>query len=255
MIGKFFIGHPVLAIVISLVIVIAGGASIFSLPIAQYPQIAPPTVQVSATYIGADATTVMQSVAAPIEQQVNGSPNMIYMQSKSGNDGTYVLTCTFAVGTDLNIAAVDVQNRVTQASASLPSPVTQAGVTVVKQSTSIVIIASLTSPDNSYDSMFLSNYATTSIVDEISRLPGVGIVSVTGASAFAMRFWVKPDRLAQLGVTANDLISAISNQNVQAPVGGFGQPPSPNDQKFQYTATAKGRLTTVGEFENIIVRS
>ena len=255
MIGKFFIDNPVMAIVLSLVIVIAGGAAMFTLPIAQYPEIAPPTVQVSATYIGADATTVMQSVAAPIEQQVNGSPNMIYMQSKSGNDGTYVLTCTFAVGTDLNIAAVDVQNRVTQASASLPSPVTQAGVTVVKQSTSIVIIASLTSPDNSYDSLFLSNYATTSIVDEISRLPGVGIVSVTGASAFAMRFWVKPDRLAQLGVTANDLISAISNQNVQAPVGGFGQPPSPNDQKFQYTATAKGRLTTVGEFENIIVRS
>jgi HAE1 family hydrophobic/amphiphilic exporter-1/multidrug efflux pump len=254
-IGKFFIDNPVMAIVLSLVIVIAGGAGMFTLPIAQYPEIAPPTVQVSANYIGADATTVMQSVAAPIEQQVNGSPNMIYMQSKSGNDGTYVLTCTFAVGTDLNIAAVDVQNRVTQASASLPTGVTQAGVTVQKQSTSIVIIASLTSPDNSYDALFLSNYATTSMVDEISRLPGVGIVSVTGASAFAMRFWVKPDRLAQLGVTANDLISAIGNQNVQAPVGGFGQPPSPTDQKFQYTATAQGRLTTVGEFENIIVRS
>jgi HAE1 family hydrophobic/amphiphilic exporter-1/multidrug efflux pump len=254
-IGKYFVDHPVMAIVLSLVIVIAGGAGMFTLPIAQYPPIAPPTVQVSATYIGADATTVMQSVAAPIEQQVNGSPNMIYMQSKSGNDGTYVLTCTFNVGTDLDIAAVDVQNRVTQASASLPTAVTQAGVTVVKQSTSIVIIASLTSPDNSYDSLFLSNYATTSMVDEISRLPGVGIVSVTGASAFAMRFWVKPDRLAQLGVTANDIITAIGNQNVQAPVGGFGQPPSPNNQKFQYTATAQGRLTTVGQFENVIVRS
>jgi hydrophobe/amphiphile efflux-1 (HAE1) family protein len=255
MIGKFFIGHPVLAIVISLVIVIAGGASIFTLPIAQYPEIAPPTVQVSANFIGADATTVMESVAAPIEQQVNGSPNMIYMQSKSTNDGNYVLTCTFAVGTDLDIAAVDVQNRVTQASASLPAAVTQAGVTVQKQSTSIVVIASLTSPDNSYDELFLSNYATTSMADEISRLPGVGIVSVTGASAFAMRFWVKPDRLAQLGVTASDIIGAIGGQNVQAPVGGFGQPPSPKGQKFQYTATAKGRLTTVEEFENIIVRS
>ena len=255
MIGKFFIDHPVMAIVLSLVIVIAGGAGMFTLPIAQYPEIAPPTVQVSATYIGADAATVMQSVAAPVEQQVNGSPNMIYMQSKSGNDGTYVLTCTFAVGTDLDIAAVDVQNRVTQASASLPAAVTQAGVTVQKQSTSIVIIASLTSPDDSYDALFLSNYATTSMVDEISRLPGVGIVSVTGASAFAMRFWVKPDRLAQLGVTANDIITAIGNQNVQAPVGGFGQPPSPKDRKFQYTATAQGRLTTVGEFDNIIVRS
>jgi len=255
MIGKFFIDHPVLAIVISLVIVIAGGASIFTLPIAQYPEIAPPTVQVSASYIGADATTVMQSVAAPIEQQVNGAPNMIYMQSKSTNDGNYVLTCTFAVGTDLDIAAVDVQNRVTQASASLPSAVTQAGVTVQKQSTSIVLIVSLTSPDKTYDDLFLANYATTNMADEISRLPGVGIVSVTGASAFAMRFWVKPDHLAQLGITANDLISAINAQNVQAPVGGFGQPPTGKTQQFQYTATAKGRLTSVAEFENIILRS
>jgi HAE1 family hydrophobic/amphiphilic exporter-1/multidrug efflux pump len=255
MIGKLFIDRPVLAIVVSLVIVIAGGASILTLPIAQYPEIAPPTVQVSASYVGADATTVMQSVAAPIEQQVNGSPNMIYMQSKSTNDGNYVLTCTFAVGADLDIAAVDVQNRVTQASASLPAAVTQAGVTVQKQSTSIVLIAALTSPDGSYDQLFLSNYATTRMVDEIARLPGVGIVNVAGASEFAMRFWVKPDRLAQLGVTASSIISAISGQNVQAPVGGFGQPPSPQGQKFQYTATAKGQLTSVAEFDNIIVRS
>jgi len=253
--AKLFIDRPVLAIVLALIIMIAGGVSIFTLPISQYPEIAPPTVQVSAQYIGANAQTLEESVAAPIEQKVNGAPDMIYMQSKSTNDGNYVLTCTFKVGSNLDLSAVEVQNRVNQATSSLPAAVTQAGVTVTKQSTSIVLIASLTSPDGAYDDLFLNNYATANLVDELARLPGVGTVRVTGGSNFAMRFWVKPDRLAQVGVTAGDIIGAISDQNVQAPVGGFGQPPAATGQKFQYTASAKGQLTTIPEFESIIVRS
>ena len=253
--AKLFIQRPVLAIVLAVVILIAGAVSIFTLPIAQYPEISPPTIQVSANYVGADAKTIEQTVASAIEQQVNGAPNIIYMQSKSTNDGSYSLTCTFKVGTDIDLAAVEVQNRVNQASPSLPSAVTQTGVTVTKQSTSIVVIASLFSPDGSYDGLFLSNYATTHLTDELGRLPGVGSVTLGGGTAFAMRFWLRPDRLAQLGVTAADIINAITDQNAQAPVGGFGLPPAPSGQQYQYAATAKGRLSSVPEFENIIVRS
>ena len=253
--AKLFIQRPVLAIVLAFVILIAGAVGIYTLPIAQYPEISPPTIQVSANYVGADAKTIEQTVASAIEQQVNGAPNMLYMQSKSTNDGSYSLTCTFKVGTDIDLAAVEVQNRVNQASPSLPSAVTQTGVTVTKQSTSIVVIASLFSPDGSYDGLFLSNYATTHLTDELGRLPGVGSVTLGGGTDFAMRFWVRPDRLAQLGVTATDIISAITDQNAQAPVGGFGLPPAPSGQHYQYAATAKGRLSSVPEFENIIVRS
>jgi len=253
--AKLFIQRPVLAIVLACIILIAGAVSIFTLPIAQYPEISPPTIQVSANYVGADAKTIEQTVASAIEQQVNGAPNMLYMQSKSTNDGSYSLTCTFKVGTDIDLAAVEVQNRVNQASPSLPAAVTQTGVTVTKQSTSIVVIASLFSPDGSYDGLFLSNYATTHLTDELGRLPGVGSVTLGGGTAFAMRFWLRPDRLAQLGVTAADIINAITDQNAQAPVGGFGLPPAPSGQQYQYAATAKGRLSSVPEFENIIVRS
>ncbi len=241
--------------VLSLIILIAGTISILTLPIAQYPDIALPTIQVAANYTGANAQTIEEAIAAPIEQQVNGAPHMIYMQSKSTNDGSYALTCTFQVGTDIDIAAVEIQNRVNQASPSLPAAVTQSGVTVKKQSTSIVLIATLYSPDRSYDDLFLSNYATARVADEISRVPGVGGVSIGGAADFAMRLWVRPDRLAQLGITAVDVIDAINDQNVQAPVGGFGLPPAPQGQRFQYAASAQGRLTSVPEFENIIVRS
>jgi HAE1 family hydrophobic/amphiphilic exporter-1/multidrug efflux pump len=253
--AKLFIQRPVLAIVLAFFVLIAGAVSIFTLPIAQYPEISPPTIQVSANYVGADAKTIEQTVASAIEQHVNGAPNMLYMQSKSTNDGSYSLTCTFKVGTDIDLAAVEVQNRVNQASSGLPSAVTQTGVTVTKQSTSIVVIASLFSPDNSYDGLFLSNYATTHLTDELGRLPGVGSVTLGGGTDFAMRFWVRPDRLAQLGVTAADVVNAIGDQNAQAPVGGFGLPPAPTGQKYQYAATAKGRLSNVSEFENIIVRS
>ncbi len=253
--AKLFIRRPVLAIVVSLVILIAGGISIFLLPVAQYPEISPPTVQVSAAYVGANAETVEQTVAAPIEQQVNGVENLLYMQSQSGNDGSYGLTCTFKVGTNVDIAAVQVQNRVSQATPMLPAEVTQSGVTVNKQSTNIVQIVNLISPDKTYDELFLNNYATIHVVDELARLPGVGQVMNGGGRAYAMRFWVRPDRLAQLGVGTSDLIAAIDEQNQQAAVGGFGLPPSPGGQRVQLAARTLGRLTTVDEFENIVIRS
>lgn len=254
--ARFFIHHPVFAMVVSLIILLAGGVSIVELPIAQYPQITPPTIQVSAMYTGANAQTVEQTVAAPIEQQVNGAENMIYMQSRSGNDGSYSLTCTFKVGTNQDIASVDIQNRVNQANPLLPAEVVQSGVTVLKRSTNIVLFITLTSPNNSYDSLFLSNYANVFITDELARVPGVGqAVQVAGKRDYSMRFWVQPDRLAQLGVTSGDIINSIRDQNVQAAAGGFGLPPAPQSERFQYSATMKGRLTDVNEFENIIVRT
>ena len=254
--AHFFIHHPVFAIVVSLIILIAGGVSITSLPIAQYPEITPPTIQVSAMYTGANAETVEKTVAAPIEQQVNGAENMLYTQSQSSSDGSYSLTCTFKVGTNKDIASVDVQNRVNQANPSLPSEVVQSGVTVLKRSSNIVLIITLTSPDQSYDSLFLSNYATVFITDELARVPGVGQASIAiGKRDYAMRFWVQPDKLAQLGVTSGDIIKSINDQNVQAAAGGFGLPPAPKGELFQYSATVKGRLTDVNEFENIIVRT
>jgi len=234
-VAHFFIHHPVFAIVVSLIILIAGGVSITSLPIAQYPEITPPTIQVSAMYTGANAETV---------------------ESQSSSDGSYSLTCTFKVGTNKDIASVDVQNRVNQANPSLPSEVVQSGVTVLKRSSNIVLIITLTSPDQSYDSLFLSNYATVFITDELARVPGVGQASIAiGKRDYAMRFWVQPDKLAQLGVTSGDIIKSINDQNVQAAAGGFGLPPAPKGELFQYSATVKGRLTDVNEFENIIVRT
>jgi HAE1 family hydrophobic/amphiphilic exporter-1/multidrug efflux pump len=240
---------------VSLIITIAGGLCIFRLPIAQYPQIAPPTVSVNAAYIGANAETVQQTVAAPIEQQVNGVENLLYMASTSGNDGTYNLTLTFKVGTDGDIAAVNVRNRVNQAEPFLPSEVIQSGISVRKRSTSMVQVIGLVSPHKTYDAAFLSNYATVNILDELSRVPGVGAINQFGGRDYSIRFWLLPDKLAQLRVTATDVLNAIREQNIQAAAGGFGLPPTAGSQAFQYSANVKGRLTTVSEFENIIVRS
>ncbi|MDR3763997.1 MAG: multidrug efflux RND transporter permease subunit [Acidobacteriota bacterium] len=252
---KLFIHRPVLAIVLSLIITIAGGLCIFILPVSQYPEIAPPTVVVAANYTGASAETVQDTVAAPIEQAVNGVEGLLYMSSKSNNDGSYALTLTFKTGIDGDIASVNVQNRINQAQPFLPSEVIQTGISVTKQSTNMIQVVNLTSPNGTFDETFLNNYATVHILDEVARVPGVGAVNKFGSHDYAIRFWLHPDKMAQLGVTTDEVLAAIKDQNIQAAAGSFGNPPGNSGQSFQYTANVKGRLTTVEEFENIVVRA
>jgi HAE1 family hydrophobic/amphiphilic exporter-1/multidrug efflux pump len=254
-VAKFFIDRPVFAIVVSLVILIAGGLSMLNLPVAQYPPIAPPTVSVQVNYPGASAETVEQSIATAIEQEVNGAENMIYMSSKSSSDGRYTLQVTFAVGTNIDLASVDVNNRVKKAVAKLPAEAVNAGVTVKKQSPDMLMIISVYSPDGSYDDTFLSNYATINLVDAITRTPGVGRTTIGGQRDYAMRLWLQPDAIARLGLTAMDLVKAVSDQNVLAPAGTLGAPPAPAGLPFQYTLDVKGRLSRAPEFENLIVRT
>ncbi|MBW1991104.1 MAG: efflux RND transporter permease subunit, partial [Deltaproteobacteria bacterium] len=253
--SRFFIHRPIFAMVIALVIVIAGGVAIFSLPVAQYPQISPPTVTVETFYTGASAKVVEENVAIPIEQEVNGAENMLYMSSTSTSDGRYYLTCTFAVGTDLDIAQVDVQNRVSRAEKSLPPEVKSYGITTRKASPDMLLVLSLFSPDGTYDDLFLSNYARINLYDPIFRIYGVGNISIAGEREYAMRLWVRPDKLAKLGLTADDISQAVQDQNVQAPAGQVGQPPAAAGVSFQYTVDVKGRLSDKEEFENIIVRT
>ncbi len=255
MLVNFFIDRPIFASVLAIVIVVAGAVAIPSLPIAMFPEITPPQVVVTATYPGASAEVVEQTVATPIEQQVNGVEDMIYMSSRSGSDGTMTLTVTFKVGTDLDIAAVNVQNRVSIAQAKLPADVTRQGLTIVKQSPDLVEIVALTSPDGSRDELFLANYATLQVVDVLARVPGVGQVTVFNGRDYGMRLWLNPDRLASLGLTAGDVADAVREQNLQAAAGQIGQPPSLPGQSFQYTVTTRGRLSTPAEFDDIILRT
>ena len=252
---NFFIDRPIFASVLAIVIVVAGAVAIPFLPIAQYPEITPPQVVVTATYPGASAEVVEQTVATPIEQQVNGVEDMIYMSSRSGSDGTMTLTVTFKVGADLDIAAVNVQNRVSIAQAKLPADVTRQGLTIVKQSPDLVEIVALTSPDGSRDELYLANYATLQVVDVLARVRGVGQVTVFNGRDYGMRLWLNPDRLASLGLTAGDVADAVREQNLQAAAGQIGQPPSLPGQQFQYTVTTRGRLSTPAEFEDIILRT
>ncbi len=253
--AKFFIFRPAFAIVISLVILIAGTLAIKALPVAQYPDITPPTVQVETFYQGASAETVEQCVATPIEQEVNGTENMIYMSSYSSSDGRYVLTCTFKVGTDLKLAAVDVQNRVSKAQAKLPQEVISSGLAVTKQSPNMLMVISLFAPDKAYDDLYLSNYARLHLTDALARVEGVGNVQLVGEREYSMRLWLRPDKMAQLGLTADDFKQAIQDQNVQAPAGSIGQPPTKQGVNFQYTVNVKGRLTEPKEYENVILRA
>src|SRR3954468_4995611 len=255
MISKFFIERPVLSNVIAILMVLIGGVCLFRLAVAQYPDVVPPTVQVTTRYPGASAKTVIDTVALPIEQQVNGVEDMIYMQSYSGADGTYSLTVTFKIGTDLNFAQVLVQNRVSAALSQLPQSVQNQGVTVQKKSTSILLFVTLTSPNATYDSLFLSNYATISIRDELSRLPGVGNVTVFGAGQYSMRVWLDPSKLQVRGLMPQDVISSIQQQSQQVTAGQVGAPPAPAGQAFQYTLNVNGRLDDTSEFENIIVKT
>jgi hydrophobe/amphiphile efflux-1 (HAE1) family protein len=251
----FFIRRPVFSTVIALVITLVGALAAFTLPISQYPQVVPPQVTVSATFPGANANVVSQSVAAPIEQQVNGAQNMIYMSSKSGNDGSYNLTVTFDVGTDQNIAAVDVQNRVAVAQSQLPADVLRNGVAIRKVSSDFLLVIALTSPDHRYNSLFLSNYALLNVYDALGRVPGVGNVRIFGQRDYSMRIWLDPERMARLNVTASDIANVVREQNVVAPAGSVGIPPVPPGQQMQYSVLVKGRLADVDEYRNIIVRA
>jgi len=251
---NFFIERPVFSSVIALLMILVGTLAALTLPVAQYPQVVPPQVTIQATLPGANAEVVAQSVAAPIEQQVNGAQDMLYMESKSGNDGSYNLTVTFDIGTNKDIDAVEVQNRYAIAQSQLPSDVIRNGVTVRKSTSDFLEIIALTSPDRRYDTVFLSNYATLNLYDALGRVPGVGQVRMFGARDYSMRIWLDPERMARLGVTAADVANVVREQNVIAPAGSLGMPPIPSDQEMQYTVLVKGRLVEVSEFENIVLR-
>jgi len=255
MISKYFIERPVLANVLAILMVVLGAVALYRLPVAQYPDVVPPTVQVTTRYPGASARTLIDTVALPIEQQVNGVEGMIYMQSYAGGDGSYALTVTFAIGTDLNFAQVLVQNRVAIALSSLPQAVQVQGVTVQKRSTAILQFVTLTSPENRYDSLYLANYATIRLKDELARLPGVGNVTVFGAGQYSMRVWLDPNRMRARGLTIQDVIQALQQQSEQVTAGQVGMPPTAAGQAFQYTLNVLGRLDDADAFAGVIVKT
>src|SRR5580704_4831075 len=255
MISKFFIERPVLANVLAILMILIGAVALYDLPVAQYPDVVPPTVQVTTRYPGASARTLMDTVALPIEQQVNGVENMIYMQSMSASDGSYSLTVTFKIGTDLDTAQVLVQNRVAIALSSLPQAVQAQGVTVQKRSTAILLFVTLTSPDGRYDSLYLANYATINLKDELARLPGVGNVNVFGAGQYSMRIWLDLEKLKARSLNAQDVVTSLQQQSQEVTAGQVGIPPTPPGVNFQYTIDLQGRLTEVDEFEKVIVKT
>jgi HAE1 family hydrophobic/amphiphilic exporter-1 len=252
---KFFINRPIVAIVIAIITLIAGLVSMFGLPIAQFPEIVPPQIIVSTSYTGADALTIEQAVAAPLEQQVNGVDNMLYMQSINANDGTLSETVTFDVQTDVNIDQVNAQNRVAQAMPFLPPDVNTNGMTIRKSTGLPMINITLYSPNGTYDALYLANYATINVVDPLYRVPGVGQVLIFGAGDYAMRIWVKPDLLAKLGITVPDINQAVQQQSTVNPSGQIGAEPIPKGQELTYTVRSQGRLRTAEEFERIVVRA
>ena len=255
MFSRFFIDRPIFASVLSIVVVLAGGIAVRALPIAQYPEITPPTVEVSASYPGANAEVVADTVAAPIEQQVNGVEGMMYMASQCTNDGAYSLTVTFQNGVDLNMAQVLVQNRVALAQPILPDLVKRKGVMVKKKASNVLMIVNLFSPDGSRDNLYLSNYATIQLRDELARLTGVGDITYLGQRDYSMRVWLDPQKMASRNLTATDVTRAIEQQNVQVAAGQIGSPPIPQGQVFQYTMTTLGRLADPSQFEDMILKA
>ena len=255
MISKFFIERPIFANVIALVTVVVGALFLYGLPVAQYPEIVPPTIQVSTRYPGASAEVVTATVGVPLEQAINGVENSIYMSSTSSSDGSYTLTITFDVGTDLDTSLALVQNLANSALAQLPGSATTQGVTVRKVSPNILLVASLYADDDRFDEIFFSNYALINLQNPLARLPGVGLVQVLGAGPYSMRIWLDPMRLKAYGLTVLDVQEAIQNQNVQVAAGQLGGPPVPTDQIFQFTVSTLGRLSDVSQFESIIIKA
>jgi multidrug efflux pump len=252
---RFFITRPIFASVLSIIIVLSGLAAAFKLPIAQYPQIAPPTVTITASYPGASADTLSKTVAAPIEEQLSGVDNLLYFNSSADSSGTLVITATFEVGTNVDQATFNVSNRVNIATPRLPDEVRRNGLVVQKKSNDILLVVMLTSKDKNHNRLYLSNYATLNILDEVKRVKGVGDATIFGGQDYSMRIWLRPDRMAQLGVSTSDISAAISAQNNQYAAGRIGQDPAPADQQLVYTVTAKGRLVDPAQFANIIIKA
>jgi len=254
-VSRFFIEHPIVAQVLAILTMIAGAVMIFRLPIAQFPEIAPPQIQTTATYTGADALTVEQSVATPVDQQVNGAKGMLYMQAISANDGTMTIQVAFDVATSIDVDQVQVQNRLAQAQANLPTAVNSYGLTTIQTAGFPLLVYTFTSPGRTWDQRFLSNYIAINVQDELARVPGIGQVRIFGSSNYAMRVWVTPDTLANMGLTVTDLVNAISAQNVVNPAGTIGGEPAPPGQQLTYTVRARGRLMSAEEFGDIVVRA
>src|SRR3954452_4385484 len=253
--ARFFVNRPIVAIVLSIILVLLGAVAMSGLPIAQYPEIVPPMVQVTTTFIGASATDVEASVATPLEQKINGVEKGIYMKSTNANDGTLTLKVSFEVGSNQDMDNVFTQNRVSEALPQMPQSVKNYGVTVKKALPFPLLVISVKSPNGSYDSSFLSNYTTININDAIARIPGVGQINLFGGSDYAMRIWLRPDRIGRLGITVPDIVSAINQQNQLTPAGQIGGPPAANGTEYTYTVKTQGRLLTEDEFGDIILRT
>ena len=252
MLSNIFINRPRLAFVVSIVVTLAGLIALSRIPVAQYPDIIPPQVTVSARYPGAGAGVIETTAAQPIEEQVNGVDKMIYMRSTSGSDGSYSLSISFEVGSDPDIDTVNVQNRVQLATAQLPLEVAREGLTVRKRSSALLQVINIYSPQQTYDGIYLSNYATINIIDALSRVPGVGQVFLFGPLNYSMRIWFDANRLTALGLSPNDIVQALQSQNIQAAAGRIGAPPTGNNQQVQLTIQTAGRLTSVAEFANMV---
>src|SRR3954470_15412098 len=253
--SRFFIDRPIFAAVVSVVIFLAGAVSIFLLPISEYPEVVPPSVVVRAVYPGANPRVIAESVATPLEEQINGVEDMLYMSSQATSDGVLTLTVTFRVGTDVDLAQVQVQNRVSQALPRLPDEVRQLGVTTVKSSPNFIMVVHLLSPDNRYDVTYLRNYGLLQVKDVLARIPGIGQVQVFGGGDYSMRVWLDPGKVAARGLAASDVVNAIREQNVQVAAGVVGGPPMPVPVDYQLSINARGRLNTEEEFGDIILKT